>query len=156
MRKKDIEIGNYYTQRINKVLYFIDNHLDEKLDLEQLATISHFSQYHFHRIIKAYLGEKKYGVTPKEYRKFNKTYEPSTDFKQKTQQINIDISLEPDIKTISPKQVIFVQAIDAYGSEATGLAWQKIWNFVKENKLSEQSKTRKAGNSYLYSDFLID
>ena len=46
-----------YYQRFNKVLKYIHFHLDEKLDLDKLASISMVSKHHFHRLIKAYLGE---------------------------------------------------------------------------------------------------
>jgi AraC family transcriptional regulator len=51
------ETRNNYAERINKILMYIDNNLDEKLDLNTLAGISNFSPYHFHRIITAYLNE---------------------------------------------------------------------------------------------------
>ena len=46
-----------YRKRINKVLNYIDRNLGEKLDLETLSAVSHFSPYHFHRIMKAHLNE---------------------------------------------------------------------------------------------------
>jgi len=46
-----------YYQRFNEVLKHIHFHLDEKLDLDKLATIAMVSKHHFHRMIKAYLGE---------------------------------------------------------------------------------------------------
>ena len=46
-----------YHQRVNLVVEYINNHLGEEIDLEMLADISHFSPYHFHRIMKAFLGE---------------------------------------------------------------------------------------------------
>jgi AraC family transcriptional regulator len=46
-----------YRKRINKVLLYIDEHLGEKLDLETLASVSCFSVYHFHRIMRAHLNE---------------------------------------------------------------------------------------------------
>jgi AraC family transcriptional regulator len=46
-----------YFGRINKVLDYIDNHLDEELKLEKLAEIANFSRYHFHRIFSAMVGE---------------------------------------------------------------------------------------------------
>lgn len=46
-----------YLKRINKVLIYINNHLEERLELEKLAEVSNFSAFHFHRIIRAYLGE---------------------------------------------------------------------------------------------------
>ena len=46
-----------YQTRVNRVVAFINNNLNEKLDIEQLASISNFSPFHFHRIISAYLNE---------------------------------------------------------------------------------------------------
>ena len=46
-----------YYQRFNDVLKYIHFHLDEKLDLDKLASIALVSKHHFHRLIKAYLGE---------------------------------------------------------------------------------------------------
>lgn len=46
-----------YSLRINIIVEYINNHLDENIDLETLAAISNFSPYHFHRIVKAFLGE---------------------------------------------------------------------------------------------------
>ncbi|MTK52423.1 AraC family transcriptional regulator [Paludibacter sp.] len=46
-----------YLRRINIVTEYINNHLDEKLDLSKLADLSNLSQFHFHRITKAFLGE---------------------------------------------------------------------------------------------------
>jgi len=47
---------NYY-KRFNEVLKHIHFNLDEKLDLEKLAKIASVSKYHFHRMMKSYLGE---------------------------------------------------------------------------------------------------
>jgi AraC family transcriptional regulator len=46
-----------YFERINKVLVYIDSNLGEKMDLEMLAEIAHFSPFHFHKIMRAYLRE---------------------------------------------------------------------------------------------------
>lgn len=46
-----------YQNRLLPVLNHIRTHLDEPLQLEQLATISNFSKYHFHRVFKATYGE---------------------------------------------------------------------------------------------------
>jgi len=46
-----------YYERINVVMQYIHNHLDEKLDLDYLAGLSFYSPFHFHRIMRAYLGE---------------------------------------------------------------------------------------------------
>lgn len=46
-----------YLKRINIVVEYICNHLDEPIDTGTLAELSGFSSWHFHRIIKAFLGE---------------------------------------------------------------------------------------------------
>lgn len=47
----------YYHEGINKVLQYIDTHLDEHLDIDLLANIGCYSPFHFHRIMRAYLNE---------------------------------------------------------------------------------------------------
>lgn len=42
--------------RVMKVVVYIEKHLDETLELHSLAKEAYFSQYHFHRIFKAYTG----------------------------------------------------------------------------------------------------
>ena len=46
-----------YICRINKVLDYVENHLDEELNLQQLADVANFSAFHFHRIFSAFTGE---------------------------------------------------------------------------------------------------
>jgi AraC family transcriptional regulator len=46
-----------YGKRINIVIEYINNHLDEDIDLEKLAEIACFSKWHFQRMMKAWLGE---------------------------------------------------------------------------------------------------
>ena len=48
---------NDYVQRINKVVAYIKNHLDETLDLKTLTNEAALSDFHFHRIFKALKGE---------------------------------------------------------------------------------------------------
>lgn len=46
-----------YIRKVNKVTEYIDNHIDQEMDLKKLAAISNFSEYHFHRIFKAFRRE---------------------------------------------------------------------------------------------------
>lgn len=46
-----------YSERINKVLLYIQEHLGEEMKLEHLASIACFSPFHFHKIMRAYLRE---------------------------------------------------------------------------------------------------
>jgi AraC family transcriptional regulator len=46
-----------YAKRIERVLSYIINHLDEPLDIHRLAEEAFLSPYHFHRVYVAMLGE---------------------------------------------------------------------------------------------------
>jgi AraC family transcriptional regulator len=56
-RPKHKTTWNDYTQRILRVLTHIQEHLDEALDLEEMARVACFSSFHFHRIFAAMTGE---------------------------------------------------------------------------------------------------
>ncbi|MCW5589372.1 MAG: AraC family transcriptional regulator [Legionellales bacterium] len=45
-----------YQERVNRVIEFIGQHLDEDLVLEELCRIACFSKYHFHRLFTAHAG----------------------------------------------------------------------------------------------------
>ncbi|WP_293932989.1 helix-turn-helix domain-containing protein [Iodobacter sp.] len=45
-----------YIARFNRVLGYIDQHLDEELNLDLLASLAYFSPFHFHRIFSAWHG----------------------------------------------------------------------------------------------------
>lgn len=53
---KELTVKDYH-ERINKVLLYVNNNLDENLDLDKLAAISNFSPFHFHRIMRAHINE---------------------------------------------------------------------------------------------------
>ncbi len=46
-----------YKRRINLVIDYIEQHLQQKLDLDLLASVACFSPFHFHRIFKVETGE---------------------------------------------------------------------------------------------------
>lgn len=46
-----------YEARFNRVAAFIYDHLDDEIDLNQLAEIACLSPYHWHRIYRAMYGE---------------------------------------------------------------------------------------------------
>jgi AraC family transcriptional regulator len=50
----------YYISRINKVIDYIENNIDQSLSLEVLASVAGFSKYHFHRIFGTLTGESLY------------------------------------------------------------------------------------------------
>jgi AraC family transcriptional regulator len=51
------QTNKQYQERINRVWLFIQNNLDTKLQLEELAAIALLSPFHFHRIFTAMTGE---------------------------------------------------------------------------------------------------
>lgn len=51
------ETESEYYKSINKVLDYINEHLNEKPDLDTLSAIANISPYHFHRIFKGIIGE---------------------------------------------------------------------------------------------------
>jgi AraC family transcriptional regulator len=46
-----------YATRMHRVVAYIDQHLDQSLDLNTLAEVAHFSPFHFHRLFLAWMGE---------------------------------------------------------------------------------------------------
>jgi AraC family transcriptional regulator len=46
-----------YTARINRVIDYIERHIDEELKLETLAGVANFSPFHFHRIFASMMNE---------------------------------------------------------------------------------------------------
>ena len=56
-RPKHKTTWNDYKERILRVLTHIQEHLDDALDLEEMARVACFSSFHFHRIFAAMTGE---------------------------------------------------------------------------------------------------
>lgn len=50
-------LNNEYVEKIHKVIDYIDKNTDSQLSVKELADIAGFSQYYFHRIFSAYIGE---------------------------------------------------------------------------------------------------
>ncbi|MDR2950535.1 MAG: AraC family transcriptional regulator [Prevotella sp.] len=164
-----------YAKRINIVIEYIGNHLNNEMDLKELAEISNFSEYHFHRIFKAIIGEsigafvvrmrvetaarllryttlsvqdiaysvgygapssltkvfrQFYNISPTDYRN-NKSYRI-----MKPLQTSSDIKLkDPKVVELEPKKAIYVRLQGNYQTIDYGGAFNKLWSFVKENKL---------------------
>jgi AraC family transcriptional regulator len=46
-----------YESRMHRVLAYIDQHLEQPINLNTLAEVAHFSPFHFHRLFSAWMGE---------------------------------------------------------------------------------------------------
>lgn len=57
MEKRRLTTQEDYKQRVDRVAMYIREHLDSEIDIRTLAELSAFSPFHFHRIMRAYLGE---------------------------------------------------------------------------------------------------
>lgn len=57
MEKKRLATQEDYRQRVDRVTGYIREHLDREIDIRTLAELSAFSPFHFHRIMRAYVGE---------------------------------------------------------------------------------------------------
>lgn len=49
--------AQHYALRMNRVMDYIDRHLDTAVQLDTLAEVAHFSGFHFHRVFQAWCGE---------------------------------------------------------------------------------------------------
>ncbi len=51
--------ANYeeYMESLNRVFPYIEQHLNQKLSLEEISEVAGFSRFHFHRIFNAFIGE---------------------------------------------------------------------------------------------------
>ena len=50
-------MNKYYKNQFNKVLEYIHLNLDGELDIKTLAKVAFISEFHFHRLMKSFLGE---------------------------------------------------------------------------------------------------
>jgi AraC family transcriptional regulator len=55
-RMKPSTVRDYH-ERILRTLVYLQEHLDEELDLDRIASVAAFSTFHFHRIFRALVGE---------------------------------------------------------------------------------------------------
>lgn len=174
-----------YDKAVNNVVDYIDRHLFEVPDIKRLSEIANISEYHFHRIFKAIIGENigeyinrlrleyiaehlqmtkhtlseiavktGYGTSmlcQKHssiwYFSFNLSYAGRcVRFFRKAERVTI--SLVPEIRKISSKQVVYIRIIDSYGAtESYTIAWKKLGQFAKENNLVND-KTEFIGLSF--------
>lgn len=167
-----------YHKCVNKVLHYINTHLEEELDVAKLAEISNFSPFHFHRIMRAFLNEslKAYIIrlrlekaalliqstnlsmkdiayklgydVPSSFNKaFKKQFGVSpTNYKVKYTELNSinyliftkmesKLKLQPKIKALKSKKVIYVNSIGAYDGEGTEEAWESVCKFAEKQRL---------------------
>lgn len=55
--QRSLRTKEEYLKQVNNIIEYINNHLDEDIDLSLLAEKSNFSPFHFHHIMRGFLGE---------------------------------------------------------------------------------------------------
>ena len=83
-----------YIQSVYKVIFYIEQHYNEDLTLEELSKVASFSKYHFHRIFKSIVGENV-----SDY--IRRVRLSSTTLKFKTNQKITEIALDSGYETNS-------------------------------------------------------
>ncbi len=127
-----------YKERIGRATQYIHNHLGENLDFDCLAGISCYSNYHFHRVMRAYLGEPigiyilraRLGAAVNLIRL---TDLPFNHIKLK-KAIMKRISLQPTYKNLPYIKVVYASARGPYNKSAKE-AWDKVCSFAGPNGL---------------------
>ncbi len=140
------QLRDEYTARINRVIDFIENNLDEDLSLKRLSAVANFSEYHFHRIFKSMTGETLNGFVNR-----------------------IRLEKSASFLTGNPAKTITEIAYDCgfSGSAAfsrsfrelfgvTPSQWRKAGSRICKNKSSNCIKQSNAGKDLYEMTFYID
>ena len=136
--------GQLYKQRILKVQMYIQQNLDRDLSLKELAGKSYFSEYHFHRIFRAVVGEPL-----KEHIRRLRLERAASDLKHTNNSI-INIAFDAGYQT----HEAFTRAFRAFfGCSPSGFRSGNCMNVQHPidigSKKSKQAKTE----SFLFSPF---
>ncbi|MCK5126451.1 MAG: AraC family transcriptional regulator [candidate division Zixibacteria bacterium] len=133
MKSNNKQLRNEYISRINRVQDYIEVNLENELTLETLASVAHFSPFHFHRIYKALTGET---------------------LNQYIQRIRVELAATRLIQR--PDDSITVIALDCGFSGSASFArsfkefygmsaseWRDAWSEADGKKMKIESKYRK-------------
>ncbi len=130
----NISLQYEYKARINRVLDYIEQHIDKEFTLEELSKVAFFSKYHFHRIF------------------FSQVHEPLFQFIQR-----IRIEKAAALLITDPYKSVTDTALDCgFRSSAafarcfkrrfnmSATAWRKSRLYANSKKISENSNISKA------------
>lgn len=126
-----------YISRINNVLDYIEKSIDRDLSLEELASVAHFSKYHFSRIFDAMVGE-----TPFEFIKRLRLEKAATRLRLYPDETVTEIALKCGFNDLA---VFSRNFSDFFGMAPT--KWQN-----GNSKNSNHSQTFDLSDSYIDSE----
>lgn len=96
--------SNYYRARIQNALEFIDEHLAEPINVADIAQAAAFSEFHFHRLFPAYVGEPIH-----QYVRTRRLEKAARILKKDPQTRLLDLALEVGFETHSAFSRAFKQ-----------------------------------------------
>jgi AraC family transcriptional regulator len=114
---------NLYTDRISKVIDYIEDNIHGRLRLNELAAVAMFSKYHFHRIFK------------------NVTGETLNDFIKRQRMIKAYRMLQTD-KTITVKELTYTLGYHAVANFSRDF---KCFHGVSPSKVKSSALTARPG-----------
>lgn len=125
-----------YAARLNKVLDYIESHLDEPLTVEQLSQVAHFSRFHFHRQFAEYTGSSVFRYIQR-LRLKQASYKLAFDRRAKI----IDIALEAGFENPESFSRAFKNIFDQSPSEFRRQPDWESWHARYRLKLPARKQT---------------
>ncbi len=141
-------MNNDYLDRIKDVITYIEQHIDQKMDLDRLAGISNFSKYHFSRIFTSLMGK-----TPMAY-VTQKRLERSVTYLAETKKTILEISTLCGFESVSSFYSAFKKHFNATPSEVRKNARNNRNNPVFISNMQEESANPSNYDKRETTDFL--
>lgn len=127
-----------YTRRINRVVNHLAAHPAERFSIAQLAELANFSDFHFHRLFKAYTGE-----TPAELARRLRLERAAADLIYQREPSVTDLALTLGFSSSAN----FTKAFSAYFGVAPSRYAASRLTYKNANKSAKNSKLGKAPTS---------
>lgn len=129
---------NEYIERINRVIDYIESHLDKEITLDELAAVANFSKFHFHRIFFSMVGETLFQFIQR-----TRIEKAAAILLNQPQKSITDIAFECGFVNNASFSRSFKEKMGCAPSE-----WRKKSDFLKNSNFSKfQSNLRKTDSS---------
>ena len=129
-----------YIEKINAVQDYIENHLDEEINIRKLCKIASFSEYHFQRIFKQFTSESLYNFI-KRLRLEKAIFLLRSNHKLKIQDIALSVGFS--------NQASFAKALkEKYGVNSSQI--RKMSDYEINRRINENRTNGKVFTSNLY------
>jgi AraC family transcriptional regulator len=132
---RDLSTYAYHMSCILRVLIYIEEHLNETLELEELAKIARISPYYFHRLFRVYLNE-----TVADYVKRLRLQRAAQHLQYSKSSIT-DIALEIGYETPSSFTKVFNQVMGQSPSQYRKAMQPLLKAIMERTKSSQEEKS---------------